>query len=235
MINHCGFKTIQVKQLGNGGAFNFKDTNTSFLVNLRDGYLLFDCGFSVYQKLRAENENILDKLKHIFISHMDDDHIGSLRTLIYYLFFVKGITPNIYCGPYVYKELKNYLKDTKGIVENYEKNDVVFYKLSVLNESEIGDFNLKAFPSPHLQPCYGLRIKSKNGNGVYFTGDTVGHSDIEKNSLNCTVFHDYSKWNEPSKQVHFCEGMKNKYSEEFLKRVIWCHNDEDYDGNWHFY
>ena len=248
------FKLVRVKQLGNGGAFNFKDTNTSFLIDLRsEGYLLFDCGYSVYQKLREENEDILDKLNHIFISHLDDDHIGSLRTLIYYLFFVKDIKPNIYCGEDVYEDLSHYLKDTKGIVSGYKKFDEQFYTLSMIEDGGIflDMFKLDAFESPHFQPCYGLRILSHNKeyslnsvefkdvisipSGVYFTGDTVGDPEIEKNSINCKVFHDYSNWDEPSKQVHFCESMKNKYSEEFLKRVIWVHNDKEYDKDWHFY
>ena len=91
---------MRIRQLGNGGAFHFKQINTSFLISL-DNYddgdvdngtkLLFDCGRNVVDKLDelAEKEEFnYSNLKYVYISHMDDDHIGSLKSLIYYMFFM---------------------------------------------------------------------------------------------------------------------------------------------------
>ena len=48
-----------VQQIGNGGAFDYNKTNSSFLINLSNtsnithpSYLLFDCGNNVFAKLR---------------------------------------------------------------------------------------------------------------------------------------------------------------------------------------
>ena len=74
-----------VQQLGNGGAFDYNKTNSSFLINLSNenyySYLLFDCGNNVFAKLRKmeieQNIKIIKYIDHVFISHFNDDHDGS--------------------------------------------------------------------------------------------------------------------------------------------------------------
>ena len=78
---------IKYKQLGNGGAFDYGQCNSSFLIESNNEYLLFDCGYSVFGELRKQDADInttvdLAKLTTIYISHMDDDHMGSLKSLI---------------------------------------------------------------------------------------------------------------------------------------------------------
>ena len=96
---------MKIKQIGNGGAFNYKETNSSFLIENNRKYLLFDCGHSVYQKLREleeASEISLKDLKAVYISHFDDDHIGSLKTLIYYQYFINNIIMDIINADVVY-------------------------------------------------------------------------------------------------------------------------------------
>ena len=109
---------------------------TSQILEIKNRLFLIDCGEGTQVQLR-KNKIRFSKINHIFISHLDDDHIGSLRTLIYYLFFVKDIKPNIYCGEDVYKDLSHYLKDTKGIVSGYKKFDEQFYTLSMIEDGGI--------------------------------------------------------------------------------------------------
>ena len=50
-----------VQQIGNGGAFDYNKTNSSFLINLSNEkfplYLLFDCGNNVFAKLVRAPKN----------------------------------------------------------------------------------------------------------------------------------------------------------------------------------
>ena len=43
---------IKIKQIGNGGAFDYKSVNSSFLIDTgNDSYFLFDYGHSVFAEL----------------------------------------------------------------------------------------------------------------------------------------------------------------------------------------
>ena len=129
-------KDIKIKQLGNGGAFDYKLTNSSFLIQTKEeSYFLFDCGYSVYAELRKQDEVgeiDLNKLKYIYISHMDDDHMGSLKTLIYYMFFILKKRVHIIAYDVVFKELQTYLSDIDGVVENGVKiKDSLFNMIQI--------------------------------------------------------------------------------------------------------
>lgn len=62
---------IKIKQIGNGGAFDYKSVNSSFLIDTgNDSYFLFDCGHSVFAELRRQHdagEIDLKKLKYVYI------------------------------------------------------------------------------------------------------------------------------------------------------------------------
>lgn len=242
---------IKILQLGNGGAFNFKDTNSSFLLNLgtedKNKFLLFDCGYSVYIKLQqlAEAGKIdLKQIKDIYISHLDDDHIGSLKTFIYYQYYVNQTIVNIYTNRKNKKKLFKYLKEVnKSYIENYTIvyrdiiNVVDITKGIMLEDTEIFIRSKKVY---HYKPCSGLLVRDKE-NSLFITGDTTAHKKIEKflrkeknkTDNKIVIFHDYSSWNEPSKQVHACEdNINNSYSKEFIKVLNKYHCNLEYSREW---
>lgn len=108
--------------LGNGSCFNTKFGNTSaYYIDetfFKEGNMrtltLFDCGESVFERIKEKNilENI--DLVRIFITHTHTDHIGSLSSFIFYLNFVTGIKPTIL---FPTNDVKNFLKIT-GVSEN---------------------------------------------------------------------------------------------------------------------
>ena len=123
---------MKIKQIGNGGAFNYKETNSSFLIENNDKYLLFDCGHSVYQKLRELDESkeiLLKDLQAVYISHFDDDHIGSLKTLIYYQYFVNQIILDIIVAEELYHEMNIFLKGLDGYNEDFRKVPAQLYDI----------------------------------------------------------------------------------------------------------
>ena len=229
---------MRIRQLGNGGAFHFKQTNTSFLISLNeydDGdvdngkLLLFDCGRNVVDKLDtlAEKEEFnYSNLKYVYISHMDDDHIGSLKSLIYYMFFNVGKKLIILSNPKVTVHLKVYLKDLDGFYENFNKIDeMLFNFIEVPLNASIQIDNgvmISALEAKHSIPCAGLKLSSKDGI-IYLPGDSMEvFINIEATNKPFVVFQDYSLWNNPGSQVHCC---KDKFMKESLSSYF-----EDYNG-----
>jgi ribonuclease BN (tRNA processing enzyme) len=239
---------MKFMQLGNGGAFNFKMPKTSFLFELDEEYLLFDCGTDIFNRLMTLNEDeLIDirKLKTIFISHMDDDHIGSLRTLLYHQFFIHGIIPKVICSKSLYPSLKTYLVNIckhNGIIENYEKKySRLFdlYEVKAYNEMS-PKFNIDEIRNKHYQPGSGIMVKnSKERIAVIISGDTIACKelleDLKKVNREFTlmVFHDYSPWDQPDKQVHACKtNIEEIYPEYLSQNLNWYHNNEPFLSGW---
>src|SRR5574344_116865 len=108
----------QLQFLGTGSAFNTKLGNTSayLLNNDKSAMLLFDCGETVFSKLKPileKNKNISELT--ICITHSHSDHIGSLPTLLYYLYYMykdeckcnKNINVHIITHPNNYDIIKS--------------------------------------------------------------------------------------------------------------------------------
>lgn len=233
---------IRIKQLGNGGAFDYLSVNSSFLIeSTKESYFLFDCGYSVYAELRRQDtlkEIDLNKLKYIYISHMDDDHMGSLKTLIYYMFFILKKRVHILAYADVFKELKAYLSDIDGYVENGVKvKDSLFNLIDIsFGDCKVLD-SVKIYPTPtnHFKSCWGLRFQLDRDNEFLISADTKAHNGIA-NCLSYSsmkfAFHDYSNWNQEDNQVHCCESDFERLYINTKHKIIKYHNNEDFDGSW---
>ncbi len=79
-----------IEVIGVGGAFSYELGNASVLAwdDCYQSAVLFDCGYSVFPDLRRketkEKRDIISKIDSVFISHLHDDHYGSLGTLLEY-------------------------------------------------------------------------------------------------------------------------------------------------------
>jgi ribonuclease BN (tRNA processing enzyme) len=246
---------MKILQLGNGGGLDPLSINSSFLIDVSEEgseteYLLFDCGYNIMQRLLEleENNDIKIKhIKHVYISHVHDDHVGNLETLIYWQYFKNNIKINVYSHSEI--KLKNRLKQVNHI---FNGSQVKQYELFVYNNLLCGRGNplngnafIKLYPIKGFHgstPSYGLIIEESITNDtIFISGDTKADSSIEKvlkdglflNSSNCLVFHDYSNWDCPSKNVHACKtDFRDEYSEEFKKVVIKYHNNEPFYDKW---
>lgn len=227
---------MKIKQIGNGSAFNYKETNSSFLIENHNKYIVFDCGHSVYTKLRQledDNEISLKNLKSVYISHFDDDHIGSLKTLIYYQYFINNIIMDIIIAEPLYNDMLVFLKDLNGYYNIY----------SLTGKLKYDELILESIECDHHVPCYGLVVQDDKSKRIFIiTGDTRAIKYLDAyyvylvrtyKDFEILVFHDYSNWNEPSKQVHMClDDMNNTYHENFIKILNFYHNDEIYIKEW---
>lgn len=248
---------FRIKQLGNGSAFHPEKINSSFLVDLNGEYLLFDCGYNVFGeliRLNADNEIDLKKLKYVFLSHVDDDHIGSIKSLCYYMYFTYNKKLIVF-GEYNWDQEIDYLWDLQAnqcTHPNFLKDGEWVYEDFIENFDSDGwgvtqkylskkPFKLEAVPqSEHSKPTLGLFIFGPKSN-LYISGDTRAIPTIEeyiKEKTKLTgnptlLFHDYSNWDNEDNNVHMCNtNMTNNYSPSFISKLNYYHSDAAFDSNW---
>lgn len=246
---------MRIRQLGNGGAFHFKQTNTSFLIELENKKLvLFDCGRNVVDKLDAladADEFNYSDLKYVYVSHLDDDHIGSLKTLIYYMFFSVGKKIQVITNHKVATDLKIYLKDLDGFYENGNKIDEMLFNLIVLPvgvQVEIDSkTKIRSLKAEHHTACMGLALKDETGD-IYLPGDsTAVFKDTNATSKPRVIFQDFSLWDNIGSQVHCCKErfMTEQLSSYFdnynglgdeirslYRDVKFCHTGLEFNDQW---
>ena len=71
---------MRIKFIGFGGAFDYKQANSAAIIKIGNQSILIDCGHSVYPLLRKLN--IAEEIDYVFITHLHDDHVGSLSTFL---------------------------------------------------------------------------------------------------------------------------------------------------------
>ena len=139
-----------------GTESGFGNNNNSAYIEIDNEFILIDCGFTVFNHLK-ENVNFkkYDKI-NVIITHMHNDHCGSLSQLILYLWFVYGKKTYVITKC---KNIKTYLDITGTTKEAYEITDnyknLIFIKTEHVKELD----------------CYGFKMKI-NGKNIIYTGDT---------------------------------------------------------------
>jgi len=215
---------MEVQVIGGNGAFDYD--NSSFIIYLNDNKLklLFDCGPNAFHYIK---ENDLD-IRDVYISHTHFDHIGGLEQLIFYNYFMKGNITRIYCADEVKEELEKIL-DINRIYDNGELVEKDLYLFSDLSKhlSVSKCYTCEFIKGNHVaKPNYGLLIKA-NIKALFISGDTkacdnIKHriNSIKKEGYKLTVFHDYSEWDNPYKNIHCCESDFEYYYRE-ITDVKW--------------
>ena len=228
-MNH----SFKVTVIGGNGAFN-KD-NSSFLIEVANKKILFDCGFNAFEYIKKNNIDI----DGVYISHTHFDHIGGLEQLIYYRYFVQNKKTVIFCATPIKKELTfilpKQIKYDNGqckVVSMYEiKNDFhnfthQWYYFDFVKGNHI------------IKDNYGLLIHdTDHKKALLITGDTKASDNIKdtiKNVLNkvkkLVAFHDFSFWDDPYKNIHCSQTDFNHYYNSLKnhKNIEWFlyHNEK---------
>ncbi|MEM0997287.1 MAG: MBL fold metallo-hydrolase [Bacteroidota bacterium] len=73
---------MEIRFLGTGGAFHVEQGNSAVLLTVNDFTFLVDCGHSVFPRL--VKSGWVEKIDAVLISHLHDDHVGSLSSLVLY-------------------------------------------------------------------------------------------------------------------------------------------------------
>ncbi|KAJ49718.1 ribonuclease BN (tRNA processing enzyme) [Clostridium tetanomorphum] len=167
---------LKLNFLGRGSAFNVKEGNTSAYVKNGKDFILLDCGEDVFE--RIINNNLLNDVTNVYviITHLNSDHIGSLSSLIYYCYYIKNITPNIYFPSAELQQLLNIMGHSREFNLTLSEIDVVL---------NIHDISFKFIPVTHIEKmnCYGVIIQDKD-NTIYYSGDSNNISENILNRLN---------------------------------------------------
>ncbi len=244
---------LEIMQIGNGGGFDFDKTNSSFLIKIVDNtnkdnfeFLLIDCGFNVMAALidldkNKEEDFKFELLKSVFITHMDDDHIGNLKQLIYYNYFMKNTFVKVYSG---ITQLSNHLEGmNNSLIGGYIQEDRK-YSLDIFDSRKLIKFDklnvtlildlIKGFHGG--TESYGCVIRNSNSTRcIFISGDTKANKKIEDDLCNllngrlgCLIYHDYSHWDAPSKNVHACKNdFSVEYTDEFKNEANLYHTGNE--------
>lgn len=134
----------------------FGENNNSAYFETNNQLYIIDCGFSVFSKIKNKFDFNKYKSINIIITHLHNDHAGSLSQIILYLFFVFNKTVNVFskCN-----RIKEYLDITGTPEEAYQLKE----------ESE----KLKFIKTDHVKylDAYGFKIEINNRKIIY-TGDS---------------------------------------------------------------
>lgn len=75
-------QALAIKFIGTGGAFDTAYGNAAAIVELNGMRILVDCGHTVFPRL--VQLGLADTIDALLITHLHDDHVGSLSTFILY-------------------------------------------------------------------------------------------------------------------------------------------------------
>lgn len=174
--------------LGIGSAFNPLENSNSAMIKTGRHLLLIDCGESTFRTL-IKNDILSDIASvDILITHMHGDHIGSLSTLIHYLFLIKNIKANIY---FPSNELKELL-----ILSNNQEDTYNYIKVDK-KEKLLDNLYVEPFAVKHIENTnsFGYEIEY-NDRTIIYTGDSaeLPYNINEKlsNKENITLYQDVS-------------------------------------------
>lgn len=147
---------MKLNPLGIGSAFNSqKYGNNSWYFIKNNQVFMIDCGSIIFNTFKEKG---LDKYKsvNVIITHLHTDHIGSLGTLIEYLFYVKGFKPDIIIDINLKKDLRTYLS-ISGVEENMYNIITNSYEDKEVYHSNLGITFLETSHVNQLQ-SYSLMI-----------------------------------------------------------------------------
>ena len=174
-------KNFKLNFLGRGSAFNVKEGSNSAFTIVNDNILiLFDCGSDTFQRI-LEEELLTDISEiHILITHMHQDHVGSLVNLLFYL---KYVIKDIFC--YVHSGVgnKNNLEDFASLQGFYFNKESNFKILCSNDKVYIGGYSFLFMQNKnHSKNMISYYIYIKNAVSRYIN-DSEYH--IYTGDVNC--------------------------------------------------
>ncbi len=139
--------------IGSDSGFGLNNTSAYFINDKR--FVLIDCGFTVFHKVKDIIVNY-DEID-ILITHLHNDHAGSLAQLLSYLYFVHNKKVRIISKC---ERIVDYLDLTATPRESYSLVDGTDYVQVIETE------HVKGMDS------YGFKINI-DGKNIIYTGDTT--------------------------------------------------------------
>ncbi len=175
---------FSVTILGSGAAIPMSHRLTSAqLINIHEKYMLFDCSEGTQVQIRRRRLR-LQKINHIFITHLHGDHYYGLMGLITTLHLLGRETA---LNVYGHKLLKNIIElhlEASNTILRYE---LIFHEIDPEKVSVILDeksFTVSTVPMNHNFPCCGFLVKEKqalpNICQDFLVGKELSNADFRK-------------------------------------------------------
>lgn len=158
-------KKSVLKFLGNDSGFGPK--NNSAYIEIENKIIIIDCGFTVFQELQKKFDfNKYDEID-VIITHLHNDHAGTLSQLILYIYFIYNKKVNVISQC---EKIKEYL-DITGTPQN-----------AYILKKECK--NIEFIKTEHVKylDAYGFKLNI-DGKKIIYTGDTNTLEPF-KNQLN---------------------------------------------------
>lgn len=219
---------MDLKFLGRGSAFNYKEGNTSAYFIENNELFLIDCGETTFSKL-MEKALLENKTKiHIIITHTHSDHIGSLGSLLTYTYYKLKQKVNI-----IISENKKQKTEIESVLESFgiEKAayDFIYTKEYENKYESFSSINyLKTEHTPLLN-CFSIIFETKEGK-IFYSGDTYEINLLEvllKRKDEFTKIY-LDMCNEKENIVHmYIENIKEVISSDLKNRVYGMHFNND--------
>lgn len=228
-----------LKFLGSGGAFNIKRGNTSAYMEIEDELILFDVGEDVFPKL-IKSKILEGKSRvNIFITHLHSDHVGSLGTLIAYLYFkVYNQDMSNICIYFPSESISDYL-GLQGIPKKWynlfvNKWDELFIP-GFKKQPEYAFYettHTDALDYKGVSNSFSIELMLQDQFSIFYSGDTnCFHPKLQNIHNYDYVYYEVTSAKEAN--VHFyyenlLEATKD-YTEEEKSKIYLMHLDEDFD------
>jgi ribonuclease BN (tRNA processing enzyme) len=161
---------FKLEFLGLGGCFNVELGNTSaFFKDEQQNLFLIDCGWDVFPKLIKYR--LLDDTNrvYIFITHLHDDHVGSLASLVFYVRYVldKRVT--------VFNPTNNLLSFMCILGSLNSASFMIRKKGSIIRNDDSTILEYEFVETVHVEEItsYSLIIRNKTfPQTIYYSGDS---------------------------------------------------------------
>ena len=139
-----------------GSDAGFGNNNNSAYIETKNKLILIDCGMTVFNAVKRKFDFSKYNEIEIIITHLHNDHAGSLSQFIMYLWFIYNIKAKVISAC---KNIKEYLKITGTPEDAY----------TLVNT----DTNIQLIKTQHVKEidCYGFALKVYDKTIIY-TGDT---------------------------------------------------------------
>ena len=166
-----------IKFLGRDSGFG--DDNNSGYLEINNDLLIIDCGFAVFNNIKKKFDyNKYDNV-YVLITHLHNDHAGSLSQFILYMWFVfhKKVIVVTKC-----EQMKLFLDISGTVEEGYE-----------ITDSALGIEFIKTEHVVQLD-SYGFKM-TVAGKKIMYTGDTCTLEPFMPYVNDCDEFYvDTSKF-----------------------------------------
>lgn len=222
-----------LKFIGTGSAFNQDLGNTSAYIKDGETLLLIDCGETVFQRIKEIK--LLDDVKKVYIAitHNHSDHIGSLGSLVEYLYFIKEIVPNFVLANgdnavEQEKSLRDYLTSV-GVAE--DKYDFVYGDMMEEVLTNLLKVEMPQVKHSKVLTSYAVELYFKDLI-IYYTGDQNDLSYLKKIAKklkeNDLVYTDCSLRDYKNRIHVTLAELEEIFTEEQRDKVI-CMHFENYN------